>query len=115
MLIFGNEPGLKSEISACGPSVRSRRNAGVFGHSKGVACGARETATNPAQPMAPAVPRARERERERERERSTHPVWFIPVSPHVAVVLVQSVDLAENPGLYCTFRAWQCASTALAY
>ena len=25
VLNFGNEPGLKSEISACGPSARSRR------------------------------------------------------------------------------------------
>ena len=30
----------------------------MFGHKKGVSCGARETATNPTQPMAPAVPRA---------------------------------------------------------
>ena len=58
VLNFGNEPGLKSEISACGPSVRSRRNAGVFGHNKGAACGARETVINPDQPMVPAVPRA---------------------------------------------------------
>ena len=29
---------------------------GVFGLNKGVACGARETVTNPARPMAPAVP-----------------------------------------------------------
>ena len=55
MLNLGNEPGLKSEISACGPSVRSRRR-GVL--NEGVACGARGTVTNPAQPMAPAVPRA---------------------------------------------------------
>ena len=59
MLNFGNEPGLKSEISVCGPSVRSRRiERGVLGHNEGVACGARGTVTNPAQPMAPAVPRA---------------------------------------------------------
>ena len=31
---------------------------GVFGHNEGVASGARGTVTNPAQPMAPAVPRA---------------------------------------------------------
>ena len=35
-----------------------RADRGVLGHDKGVACGARETATNPAQPMVPAVPRA---------------------------------------------------------
>ena len=58
MLNFGNEPGLKSEISACGPSARSRRRGAFFGHNEGVACGARGTVTNPAQPMAPAVPRA---------------------------------------------------------
>ena len=58
VLNFGNEPGLKYEILACGPLVRSRRNMGVFGHNKGVACSTRETVTNPAQPMVPAVPRA---------------------------------------------------------
>ena len=31
---------------------------GVSGHNKGVPFGARETVTNVAQPMAPAVPRA---------------------------------------------------------
>ena len=37
VLNFGIEPGLKSEISACGPSVRSRRRArGFFGHNKGL-------------------------------------------------------------------------------
>ena len=58
MLNFGNEPGLKSEISACGPSARSRRRGAFFGHNEGDACGARETVTNPAQPMASAVPGA---------------------------------------------------------
>ena len=58
MLNFGNEPGLKSEISACGPSVRSQRRGAFWGHNKGAACGARETVADPAQPMAPAVPRA---------------------------------------------------------
>ena len=38
-----------------GPQPAER---GFLGHNKGVACGARETVTNPAQPMAPAVPRA---------------------------------------------------------
>ena len=38
-----------------GPQPAER---GVFGHNEGVACGAREIVTNPAQPMAPAVPRA---------------------------------------------------------
>ena len=38
-----------------GPQPAER---GVFGHNEGVACGARGTVTNPAQPMAPAVPRA---------------------------------------------------------
>ena len=38
-----------------GPQPAER---GVFGLNKGVACGARETVTNPARPMAPAVPRA---------------------------------------------------------
>ena len=54
---FGNEPGLKSKISACGPSVRSRQRERC-GHKKGVACGARETVANLARPMAPAVSRA---------------------------------------------------------
>ena len=35
-----------------GPQPAER---GVFGHNEGVACGARETVTSPAQPMAPAV------------------------------------------------------------
>ena len=38
-----------------GPQPAER---GVLGHNEGVACGARGTVTNPAQPMAPAVPRA---------------------------------------------------------
>ena len=38
-----------------GPQLAER---GVSGHNKGVACGARETVANPAQPMARAVPRA---------------------------------------------------------
>ena len=42
-------------VWALGPQPAER---GVFGHNKGVACGARETVANPAQPMAPAVPRA---------------------------------------------------------
>ena len=36
-----------------GPQPAER---GVFRHKKQVACGARETVTNPAQPMAPTVP-----------------------------------------------------------
>ena len=55
---FGNEPGLKSEISVCGPLGPQPAERGVLGHNKGVACGARETVTNSARPMAPAVPRA---------------------------------------------------------
>ena len=60
VLTFGHELGLKSKISAnrvwpLGPQPAER---GVFGHNEGVACGARGTVTNPAQPMAPAVPRA---------------------------------------------------------
>ena len=31
---------------------------GAFGLNQGVPCGARETVANPAQPMAPTVPRA---------------------------------------------------------
>ena len=58
MLNFGNEPVLKPEISACGSSVRSRRRGALGGHTKGAACGARKTVVDPAQPMAPAVPRA---------------------------------------------------------
>ena len=33
-------------------------DSGVSGHNDGVPCGARGTATKPARPMAPAVPRA---------------------------------------------------------
>ena len=36
-----------------GPQPAER---GVFGHNEGVACGARETVTNPARPMAPRFP-----------------------------------------------------------
>ena len=42
-------------VWALGPQPAER---GFLGHNKGVACGARETVTNPAQLMAPAVPRA---------------------------------------------------------
>ena len=35
MLNFGNEPGLKSEISACGPSARSRRRGAFLGLTRG--------------------------------------------------------------------------------
>ena len=36
MLNFGNEPGLKSEISVCGPSVRSRRKGAFSGITRGL-------------------------------------------------------------------------------
>ena len=36
MLNFGNEPGLKSEISVCGPSVRSRRRGAFWGLTRGL-------------------------------------------------------------------------------
>jgi len=36
VLNFGNEPGLKSEISACGPSVRSRRRGAFLGTITGL-------------------------------------------------------------------------------
>ena len=36
MLNFGNEPGLKSKISACGPSVRSRRRGAFLGLTRGL-------------------------------------------------------------------------------
>ena len=36
MLNFENEPGLKSEISACGPSVRSRRRGAFWGITRGL-------------------------------------------------------------------------------
>ena len=57
VLNLGNEPGLMCEISACGSSVCSRRRGAFFGHNEGVAFGTRGTVTNPAQLMAPAVPR----------------------------------------------------------
>ena len=55
VLNFGIEPGLKSEISACGPSVCSRWRGAFFGHhdNKGVTCGTRETVTSLAQLVAP--------------------------------------------------------------
>ena len=58
VLNFGDDPGLESKISACGPLGLQPADRGVSGHNKGVPCGARETVTNPAQPMAPAVPGA---------------------------------------------------------
>ena len=36
MLNFGNEPGLKSKISVCGPSVRSRRRGAFSGLTRGL-------------------------------------------------------------------------------
>ena len=36
MLNFGNEPELKSEISACGPLVRSRRRGALLGLTRGL-------------------------------------------------------------------------------
>jgi len=36
VLNFGNEPGLKSEISACGPSARSRRRGAFLGITRGL-------------------------------------------------------------------------------
>ena len=35
MLNFGNEPGLKSEILACGSSARSRRRGAFLGITRG--------------------------------------------------------------------------------
>ena len=35
VLNLRNEPGLKSEISACGPSVRSRRRGAFWGTRRG--------------------------------------------------------------------------------
>ena len=35
MLNFGNEPGLKSKISACGPSVYNRRRGAFLGITRG--------------------------------------------------------------------------------
>ena len=54
----GNAPGLNSRPSACGRSARGRREAAFGGTAWGSRCGARGTATNPARPVAPAVPRA---------------------------------------------------------
>jgi hypothetical protein len=36
VLNFGNELGLKSEISACGPSARSRRRGAFLGITRGL-------------------------------------------------------------------------------
>ena len=59
MLNFGNEPGLKSEISACGPSARSWRRGAFFGITRGLhAAQGGPSITNRAQPMAPTVLRA---------------------------------------------------------
>ena len=46
---------LNFSVLPLGPQPPER---GVFGLNKGVACGARETVTNSARPMASAVPRA---------------------------------------------------------
>ena len=43
------------DVWTLGPQPAER---GVLGPKKGVPCGARETDTNPAQPIAPAVSRA---------------------------------------------------------
>ena len=56
---LGNEPGLHEVrnfgVWHLGPQLAER---GVFGHKKGAACSTKETVTNLAEPMAPAVPRA---------------------------------------------------------
>ena len=55
---FWNRAG--SEFPAFGvwPLSPQLADSGVWGHNKRILCGTQGTATNPARPMAPAVPRA---------------------------------------------------------
>ena len=53
VLNFGNEPGLKSENSACGPSVRSRRRGAFLGITRGL----RAAQGEPYQPGSTHGPR----------------------------------------------------------
>ena len=56
MLSFGNEPGLKSEISACGPSVRSRRRGAFLGITRGLCAAQGEPSPTRLSPWPPRFP-----------------------------------------------------------
>ena len=57
MLNFGNEPGLKSEISACGPSVRSRRRGPAFlGTTRGLRAAQVKPSPTRLSPWPPRFP-----------------------------------------------------------
>ena len=59
VLNFESEPGLKSKIFGMSPlCLLQPRKRGVSEHDRGVPCSARETALDPAQPMALTVSRA---------------------------------------------------------
>ena len=55
VLNFGRRAGAEVQNFGRWPIGPHRAGRAFFGHNKGFVCGARETVTNPAQPMAPAV------------------------------------------------------------
>ena len=56
VLNFGNEPGLKSEISACGPSARSRRRGAFLGITRGLRAAQGEPSPTRLSPWPPRFP-----------------------------------------------------------
>ena len=56
MLNFGNEPGLKYEISVCGPSVRSRRRGAFLGITRGLRAAQGEPSPTRLSPWPPRFP-----------------------------------------------------------
>jgi hypothetical protein len=56
VLNFGNEPGLKSEISACGPSARSRRRGAFLGITRGLRAAQGEPSPTRPSPWPPRFP-----------------------------------------------------------